>query len=285
MGHGQVAQAGPFSFSENFDATPVGQVPAGWTRTLAGGGTMGATNAPPAGLAGNVRSMHMNSINRGDRADLLGPAGTFNVLDFNKPYTIEFDFNYDKTNDPLGFHFVEVWAMNALPPVPPNRHVGLFQDRPNLVGPGNAFDELIHRIPPGVNIVAAGTKEDIWYHFLANVNPAAGTYNLTITDTTATNQLWDPVANAAANVVNVNNIPFITGAQASAIFPFRFGDRNAELGGLFDHGEAYWDNVTVSGFLIPEPSTFTLAALGLLGLGFIGRRETACIRSPGTAYQ
>lgn len=273
-GSSDFARAAPFNYSENFENTAVGQIPAGWVKTVAGTGTIGVTNAPPAGLVGNTKSMHMKSIPRGDRADAVGPAGTFNLLDFTKPYSVDFDLNYDKTNDPLGFHFVEVFAMNA---PPGNVHqVGLFLDRPNLVGPpNNLFDELIHRTPPGINTVAAGVKEDVWYNLSLAVNPVAQTYILTITDSTASNKLYDPVANAAVNQVIVNNIAFIGPAQASNFFPFRFGERNAELGALFDHGEGYWDNINVAGTAIPLPAAAACGLALLGGIGWVRRRRAA----------
>lgn len=242
------ARAAPFTYYENFDASAVGQVPIDWTAVLAGNGTIGA--APVFGTSNKI--MHMRSINQGDRAEAIGPAFPLGNLDFNRPYVIEFDFNYDKSNDPNGFHFFEVMALNGPGALtrPAERQIGLFLDQPNDSRVGGQ-DSLVALSRQGglLTIHTLGAlKEDLWYHFKIDAFPGSQTYDLTITDSQGTNGLYDWRNDQWVNQYRTTKIPFIGSAQASAFYPLRIGDRNDDSGpSFFDHGEAFWDNLAIGG--------------------------------------
>ena len=245
--------AGPFAFSDNFEDGDISD----WTTAAAGTGLVEPTTDRSTGAA--VWSLHIKSIPQGDRAVALGPAGFVN-LDYAKQYTVDFDFSYDKSNDPGGFHFLEVMAMNG--PGGVSRQVGLYLDAPGLAG---GQDALIYRDAVPANHTVAGLKEDVWYHLAVSVDPAAASYDLTVTDPQGADQIYDSVNGQWVSSLTTNDIPFIGAGQADGFFPFRLGDRNADAAS-YDHGEAYWDNIAVQGTWVPEPATLSLLALGGLAL-------------------
>jgi len=253
-----LAVAGSFHFSDDFEDGDISD----WTTVSAGTGVVEtSTNRP---LGGRVWSLHIESIEEDDQAYALGPAGQFADLDYAEAYTIDFDFNYDKSNDPNGFHFLEVMAMNG--PGGVARQVGLYLDTPGGAG---GQDALIYRDDVPSNHSIAGLKEDVWYHLAMDVDPAPETYDLTLTSPQGTQEVYD-LANGWVNQVVTTDIPFIGAGQSDGFFPFRLGDRNADAV-TYDHGEAYWDNIVVDGTRIPEPATLSLLALG--GLGALIRRR------------
>ena len=252
-----VAVAGPFSFSDDFEDGDISD----WTTVTAGTGVVEASTNRP--LDGGLWSMHIESVEQGDQAYALGNAAVFADLDYAKAYTIDFDFNYDKSEDPNGFHFLEVMAMNG--PGGVSRQVGLYLDTP---GAGGNPDKLIYRdaVPSNQNV--AGLKEDVWYHLSIDVDPPTATYDLTVASAAGTQQVYDWASSQWVNQVAVNDIPFIGAGQSGGFSSFRFGDRNADAQ-TYDHGEGYWDNLLIQqGTPIPEP-----AALGLLGLALLGLRR------------
>jgi hypothetical protein len=251
-----------FYYTENFEGTSVGSCPwgVGWR-----GGTMGVTNARSFGVG--TKSLHMKSIALGDCAYAVGPWNF--ALDFTKNYGIQFDFNYDTSYDPNLFHFIEVWSMNG--PTWDN-NVGLFLDTP---GQANGWDGLIYRTSNG-NTVIAGLTQNTWYSFDIAVKPATSTYDVTLTDPTNNKQIYDPVTMLTVNSLTIANIPFIGTGQAVGFFPFELGDPCSVDTSFFTHGEAYWDNVTITGE-VPEPSTLVLlsiVAVGLLAPAWRRRKQT-----------
>jgi len=251
-----VAGAGGFSFSDGFEDGDISD----WTTVTAGTGVVEASMNRP--LGGGLYSMHIKSVPQGDQAYALGSVAVFADLDYTRAYSIDFDFNYDKSNDPNGFHFLEVMAMNG--PGAVSRQVGLYLDTP---GVGDNPDKLIYRDAVPSNHNAAGLNEDVWYHLAIDVDPPAETYDLTLTGPAGTQQVYDWAASQWVNQVVISDIPFIGAGQSGAFFPFRFGDRNAD-GDDYDHGEAYWDNILIEGAVIPEPG-----ALGLIGLAALALRK------------
>ena len=254
------AVASSFHFADDFEDGDISD----WTTIATGSGTS-VVEASMNRAAGGIYSMHIRSIPLGDRAYAVGPAGSFD-LDYDKAYTIDFDFNYDKSNDANGFHFLEVMAMNG--PGGVDRQVGLYLDTPGTV---DGSDALIFRDATPANNTVAGLKEDIWYHLAVDVAPGGDTYDLTITSPDQANDVYDPAGQQWVHEVLTSDIPFIGAGQADGFFPFRFGDRNTDAV-THDHGEAYWDNVVIDGTQIPEPATMSLLALGAAAL--LRRRRT-----------
>ena len=247
-----VAGAGSFSFSDDFEDGDISD----WTTVSSESGSVGVSmNAPPGG---GFWSMHIKSVPQGDRAYALGNPVVFADLDYARAYGIDFDFSYDKSNDPNGFHFLEVMAMNG--PGAVSRQVGLYLDTP---GAGGNPDKLIYRDAAPSNQNVAGLNEDVWYHLAIDVDPPAETYDLTLTGPAGTQQVYDWATSLWVNQVAVSDIPFIGAGQSGGFFPFRFGDRNAD-DETYDHGEAYWDNILIQGMVVPEP-----AGLGLIGLALL----------------
>lgn len=223
-----------------------------WTVLTSGTGSI----APSVARSfGGIWGLHMTSIPQGDRACAITPSDLDN-LDYTKAYTIAFEFNYDKSNDPGGFHFVEVVAMNDADGVA--RHVGLYLDTPSLAG---GQDALIYRDSAPSNHVLAGLKEDVWYHLDVAVDPSAETYDLTITDPQATSGVYDHVHAQWVNQLVTTDIPLIGAGQSDQFSSLRVGDRNADAA-TYDHGEAHWDNIAVQGTQIPEPAVLSLLAVG-----------------------
>jgi len=251
-----VAVAGPFSFSDDFEDGDISD----WTTVAAGTGVVEvSTNRP---LGGGVWSLHIESVEQGDQAYALGNAAVFLSLDYTKAYTIDFDFNYDKTDDPNGFHFLEVMAMNG--PGGVSRQVGLYLDTP---GVGGNPDKLIYRDAVPSNHNAAGLKEDVWYHLSINVAPPTETYDLTVAGPAGTQPVYDWAAGQWVNQATISGVPFIGAGGSGGFSSFRFGDRNADAQ-TYDHGEAYWDNLLIQqgATPIPEPAALSLVGLALLGL-------------------
>ena len=248
------AVASSFHFADDFEDGDISD----WTTVATGSGTS-VVEASMNRAAGGIYSMHIRSIPLGDRAYAVGPAGSFD-LDYDKAYTIDFDFNYDKSNDANGFHFLEVMAMNG--PGGVDRQVGLYLDTPGTV---DGSDALIFRDATPANNTVAGLKEDIWYHLAVDVAPGGDTYDLTITSPDQANDVYDPLGQQWVHEVLTSDIPFIGAGQADGFFPFRFGDRNADAVS-YDHGEAYWDNIVIDGTQIPEPATLGVLALGMAAL-------------------
>jgi len=248
------AVAGGFSFSDGFEDGDISD----WTTFTAGTGVVEASmNAPPGG---GLYSMHIKSVPQGDRAYALGNAAVFAGLDYTRAYSIDFDFNYDKSNDPNGFHFLEVMAMNG--PGAVSRQVGLYLDTPAA---GGNPDKLIYRDAAPSNQNVAGLNEDVWYHLAIDVDPPAETYGLTLAGPAGTQQVYAWAASQWVNQVVISDIPFIGAGQSGGFFPFRFGDRNADAQ-AYDHGEAYWDNILIEGAVIPEPGGLALIGLAMLAL-------------------
>ncbi len=254
-----VAVAGPFSFSDDFEDGDISD----WTTVTTGTGVVEVNTDRP--LGGGFWSMHIESVEQGDQAYALGNAATFLNLDYTKAYTIDFDFNYDKSEDPNGFHFLEVMAMNG--PGGVSRQVGLYLDTP-AAPPGNPHDKLVYRDAVPSNHNVAGLKEDVWYHLSIDVDPPTETYDLTVAGPAGTQQVYDWASSQWVDQAAVNDIPFIGAGQSGGFSAFRFGDRNADAVN-YDHGEAYWDNIAVmQGTCIPEP-----AGLGLVGLAVTALRR------------
>lgn len=250
----QAAVAAFFTFSDNFEDGDISD----WTTVTAGNGSVGVSANAPAG--GGAGSMHITSVGEGDLACALGNSGVFLDLDYTEPYTIDFDFSYDKSNDLNGFHFLEVMAMNG--PGAVSRQVGLYLDTP---GVGANPDKLIYRDAAPSNQNVAGLKEDVWYHLAIDVDPPTETYDLTLTGPVDTEQVYDWTGGQWVDQVTMTDIPFIGAGQSGGFFPFRFGDRNADVE-IYDHGEAYWDNILVQGTAVPEPCGLGLAGLTMIGL-------------------
>ncbi len=253
------ALGAPFSFSDNFEDGDISD----WTTVTSVTGVVEVSNARSCGAG--IWSLHIKSIPQGDRAYALGPAGHFANLDYTKAYTIDFDFNYDKSNDANGFHFLEVMAMNG--PGGVARHVGLYLDTPGMAG---GQDALVYRDAVPSNHTVAGLKEDVWYHLDIDIDPAASTYDLTVTDPQGANQLYDWVHAQWVNQLTTSDIPFIGAGQSDGFFPFRVGDRNSDAA-TYDHGEAYWDNIVIQGTWVPEPATVSLLIIG--GLALLRRKR------------
>lgn len=256
------AMAESFSFSDDFEDGDISD----WTTVATG---TGVVEASMNRAAGGIYSMHIESIENGDSAYALPSAGAFENLDYGEAYSVDFDFSYDKTEDPNGFHFLEVMAVNA--PGGTCRHVSLYLDRPNLNGQA---DELIYRDATPANHSIAGLKEDVWYHLTADVDPASETYALSVTGPAGTQQVYDWDTQQWVEELTNSDIPFGGDGYGGNFFPLRFGDRNTD-GDTYDHGEAYWDNMAVDGAWIPEPGTLSLLALGSLALVRQRRRLAA----------
>jgi len=246
-----------FSYLDNFEDGDISD----WTVQTNGTGSIAPSMARSFG---GIFGLHMTSIPNGDRACAIAPSDLAD-LDYTKAYTISFEFNYDKSNDQNGFHFIEVMGMNDAEGVA--RHVGLYLDTPGQAG---GQDALIYRDSTPSNNVVAGLKEDIWYHLDVAVDPSAETYDLTITDPQANLAVYDHLQVQWVNQLVTAGIPFIGAGQSDGFSSFRVGDRNADAA-TYDHGEAYWDNIAVQGTKIPEPAT--LSVLGLGGLALLRRRR------------
>ena len=241
-----------FSYLDGFEDGDISD----WTVQTSVTGSIGPSVARSFG---GIFGLHMKSIPRFDRACAICPSDLAN-LDYTKAYTIAFEFNYDKSNDANGFHFVEVMAMND--PAGVARQVGLYLDTPGMAG---GQDALVYRDASPSNHIVAGLKEDVWYDLDVAVDPPAGTYDLTITDPQGTFGLYDWTVPQWVNQLVTTDIPFIGAGQADGFSSLRVGDRNADAA-TYDHGEAYWDNIAVQGTQVPEPATFSLVALGAVGM-------------------
>jgi len=238
-----------YSYLDDFEDNDISD----WTVLTSGTGSIGPSLARSFG---GIYGLHMTSIPNGNRACAISPSD-LDDLDYTKAYTIGFEFNYDKSNDANGFHFVEVVAMNDGDGVA--RHVGLYLDTPGQAG---GQDALIYRDSVGVNHVIAGLKEDIWYDLDVAVDPSAQTYDLTVTDPQANSGVYDHVQAKWVNQLVTADIPFIGAGQSDGFSSLRVGDRNADAT-TYDHGEAYWDNIAVQGTKVPEPASAGLLVLGV----------------------
>ncbi len=247
-----------YSFLDNFEDGDTSD----WTMQTSVTGSIGASMGRSFG---GIFGLHMKSIPNGDRACAIGPSDLAN-LDYTKAYTVGFEFNYDKSNDPTGFHFIEVMAVND--PDGVARQVGLYLDTPGQAG---GQDALVYRDALPSNQVVAGLKEDVWYRMDVAVDPSAGTYDLTVTDPQGTFGVYDSTVPQWVNQLVTADIPFIGAGQADGFSCLRVGDRNADAA-TYDHGEAYWDNIAVQGTLIPEPAMLGLLAVG--GIAVLRRRKT-----------
>jgi len=257
-----VATAGSFSFSDNFEDGDISD----WNTVATG---TGVVEASLNRAAGGIYSMHIESIQNGDSATAMPSVGSFQNLDYSQAYTVGFDFNYDKSEDPNGFHFLEVMAMNS-DTEGTNRHVSLYLDRPDLNGQA---DEMIYRDAVPANHSVAGLKEDLWYHLAVVVDPSSATYDLSVTGPAGTQNVYDWNTQQWVQELTTSDIPFMGEGYGGGFFPLRFGDRNADAQ-TYDHGEAYWDNIAVDGVWIPEPTSLSLFALG--GLAMLQRRRRSC---------
>jgi len=237
-----------YSFLDDFEDGDTSD----WTMQTSVTGSIGASMARSFG---GIFGLQMKSIPRWDRSCVFVNYYVSNVY-YTKAYTVGFEFNYDKSNDPNGFHFIEVMAMNDAAGVA--RQVGLYLDTPGQAG---GQDALVYRDAVPSNQSVAGLTEDVWYRLDVAVDPSSGTYDLTVTDPQGTFGVYDTTVPQWVNQLVTADIPFIGAGQADGFACLRVGDRNADAV-TYDHGQAYWDNIAVQGTQIPEPVSALILLVG-----------------------